>query len=137
MKVKLLGLLVFTLFLTSCSIDDATRSFFVEVLPIQSVEMPDEFVFGETHEIFMDYTKPSDCYEFNNFLYQIDGQERTVGIINTVYTDVNCNPEPETVTVSFDFTVTSMETYVFKFYQGEGPDGTDQYLIVEVPVADE
>ncbi len=84
----------------------------------------------------MDYIKPSGCHVFNDFLYQINGQERIVGIWNTVYTDNACVEDPETVTVSFQFLVTSTETYVFKFFQGqdEALNGADQYLIIEVPV---
>ena len=122
--------------LTSCSIDDDPSSFYFEILAIESAEMPEEFVFGETYEIFMDYTKPTSCHIFNDFLYQINGQERTVGIINTVYTNNACEEDSEIVTVSFQFNVTSLETYVFKFYQGEDEDGVDQYLIIEVPVVE-
>ena len=75
----------------------------------------------------------------NDFIYEIDGQQRTVAVVNTVYTIDNstCAEDPEEVTVHFDFHVTSNETYIFKFYQGEDEQGTDQYYIVEVPVMDE
>ncbi len=128
--------------LNSCSLDDDNaadaQSFYFEIMAIESVEMPEEFIFGETYEIFMDYIKPTSCHVFNDFLYQINGQERTVGIWNTVYTDGVCEEDPETVTVSFQFLVTSLDTYVFKFYQGEdeASNGVDQYLIIEVPVVE-
>ena len=122
--------------LTSCSLDDDAPSFHFEIMPIESVEVPEEFLFGETYEIFMDYIKPTGCHVFNNSLYEINEQERTVVIVNTVYTDNVCVEDPETVTVSFQFTVTSLETHVFKFFQGENEalNGADQYLIIEVPV---
>jgi hypothetical protein len=129
-----LGIAISTL--TSCSIDDDAESFHLEVLPINSVEMPEEFVFGGTYEVFMDYTRPTGCHVFNDFLYQINGQERTVGILNTVYTDYICEDNPETVTVSFQFNVTSQETYIFKFYQGVSEENIDQYLIIEIPVVE-
>lgn len=122
--------------LMSCGVDDDFQSFHFEIMPIESVEIPEEFIYGETYEIFMDYVKPTDCYVFTDFLYQIDDQERTVGIWNTVYTESSCMEGPETVTVSFRFFVTSLETYVFKFYQGEDEEGVDQYLIIEVPVTE-
>jgi hypothetical protein len=139
MKKYVLSMMVLIATLTSCSVDDEGTAFHFEIMPIVSVEMPEEFEFGETYEIFMDYVKPSSCYVFNDFLYQINGQERTVGIINTVYTEANCEEEPETVTVSFKFLVTSLDTYVFKFYQGEdeAANGVDQYLIIEVPVVEQ
>jgi hypothetical protein len=130
--VLLLGIVILTL--TSCDINDDRESFYLEVLPIESVETPEEFIFGETHEIFMDYIRPTSCHVFNDFLYQINEQERTVGILNTVYSNDTCEEDLETVTVSFQFNVTSLDTYIFKFYQGEDDDGIDQYLIIEVPV---
>jgi hypothetical protein len=133
-KILLLILAISTL--TSCSIDDNMPSYYLEVLPIESAEMPEEFVLGETHEIFIDYIRPTGCYVFNDFLYQINEQERTISILNTVYTDRPCEEDLETVTVSFQFIVTSLETYVFKFYQGEDEDEVDQYLIMEVPVVE-
>jgi len=136
MKKYFLLVVILIATLTSCSIDNNAPSFYYEALPIESVEMPEEFMFGETYEIFMDYIRPTGCYVFNDFLYQINGQERTVGIINTVYTDTICEENPETVTVSFQFTVTGNETHIFKFYQGEDEDGVDQYLIIEVPVVE-
>tara|TARA_R100001369_G_scaffold13407_1_gene27742 strand:- start:529 stop:939 length:411 start_codon:yes stop_codon:yes gene_type:complete len=136
MKKYLLSIVVVIVTLTSCNIDDDVPSFYLEVLPIESVEMPEQFIYGEIHEIFIDYIRPSSCYVFNDFLYQINEQERTVGIINTVYTDNACEENAETVTVSFQFNVTSFETYVFKFYQGEDEDGIDEYLIMEVPVVE-
>ncbi len=70
--VLLLGVVISTL--TSCNIGDDMESFYLEVLPIESVEMPEEFIFGETHEIFMDYIRPTSCHVFNDFLYQINEQ---------------------------------------------------------------
>ena len=63
----LVGVVISTL--TSCGIDDDAQSFYFEILPIESVELPEEFVFGDTYEIFIDYIRPSSCYVFNDFLY--------------------------------------------------------------------
>lgn len=135
-KIALLAF-AFILTFTSCSIDDSSSdSFYLEVLPVESVEMPEYFVHGETYEILVTYTKPNSCYYFNDFIYEIDGHERTIAVVNTVYSDnlTNCDGEPEQVSVNFDFTVTGYETYVFKFYQGEDENGEDQYYLVEMPV---
>ncbi len=124
--------------LSSCSIDDDNNvDFYLEVLPIESVEIPDEFELGQTYEILISYNRPTGCYDFNDFIYEINGQERTVAVVNTVYTNVNCTEQSELVTVSLNFYVTSNETYLFKFYQGEDEEGEDQYFIVEVPVVTE
>ena len=122
---------------TSCSIEnDNPVNFFSEIMPIQSADVPDEFVHGETYEISVTYNRPNDCYEFNNILFDINNNERTVVVVNTVYTDIVCTQVSEPVTVSFDFVVVSTETYLFKFYQGTDSEGQDQYLLVEVPVVE-
>ncbi|MFP4844637.1 hypothetical protein [Winogradskyella sp. PE311] len=123
--------------MTSCNIeDDDSQNFFFEIVPIQSVEVPEEFIHGETYEISVSYNRPNDCYEFNDFIYGIDDNERTVAVVNTVYTNIECNEVPELITVNFDLVVVSTETYVFKFYQGSDGQGQDQYLLVEVPVVE-
>ncbi|MUU79013.1 hypothetical protein [Winogradskyella endarachnes] len=140
MKKFALLAVIFILTFTSCSLDDTVNdSFILEVLPIESVEMPEYFVHGETYEIFVTYTKPNSCYYFNDFIYEIDGHERTIAVVNTVYetNTLNCEGDPEQVSVNFDFTVSGTETYLFKFYQGEDNYGEDQYYLVEVPVMDE
>ena len=62
--------LVLLLGVSSCSLDDDSQSFALEVLPIESVDIADEFIRGETFEITMTYTRPSDCFVFNDFIYQ-------------------------------------------------------------------
>lgn len=138
MKKYILSLIVLTGLLSSCSIEDSNPiNYHLEVLPINTVTIPEEFVHGMTYEISVTYTRPSTCYQFNDFIYEINGNERTVAVVNTVYQAGNssCVEDPEEVTASFNFIVTATETYVFKFYQGEDADGVDQYYIVEVPVA--
>ena len=121
--------------LSSCSLDDTDATPTTEFMPIESVEVPEFFVQGETYEILMSYTKPSDCYVFNNIIFDISGHEWTVAIVNSVYDNPSCASEPELTTVSFDLTVSGNETYLFKFYQG-AENGIDQYHLVEVPVVD-
>ncbi len=122
--------------MTSCSIDDE-QNFYLEVIPIDSVITPEEFVLGEPHVISITYTRPNFCYEFNDFYYEIDGNERTVAVVNTVYTNVSCIQNTEAVTVDLNFTPTSNETYIFKFYKGEDDMGQDEYFLVEIPVVNE
>ncbi|NRR91522.1 hypothetical protein HSX10_08090 [Winogradskyella undariae] len=138
MKKYALLILVFITTLTSCSIDDDNSDlFYVNFMPIESVDIPEYFVYGETYEIFMTYTKPNSCYFFRDFYYAIDGNERIVAIENNVYQEDNCDETPESETVSLNFYVTSNETYLFKFYQGKDEEGVDQFLLVEVPIIDE
>ena len=136
MKKFLLLALTITLF--SCDLDSGEDqpSFSLEIMSIESVDAPDEFTFGEAHEITVNYTRPNDCYQFNDFIFQPSESTRTVAVVDTVYENISCSQALVNASVSFDFTVTSMETYVFQFYQGEDNNGEDQYLIVEIPVVE-
>ena len=121
--------------LNSCTItDDNNPTFQYEILPIESVNIPDEFVLGQVYTIYLTYIKPSGCYVFNDFYYVSELNQRTVAIINTVYTNTNCTEEEVSEEVSFNFIVNNNGTYVFRFWQGEDDNGNDLYYIVEVPV---
>lgn len=133
---KILFLFVFILSLTSCSLEDDGPTFYNEILPIESVDMPEEFVLGETYTIYVSYYKPSGCHVFNNFFYNSELNQRTVAVINTVYPENDCTQSATLEEVSFNFMVNSNGTYVFRFWQGEDENGNDLYYIVEIPVVE-
>lgn len=135
-KLLLLSFLLFSVF--SCSTDDGdSLNFYNETLPIESVNMPTEFQFGSTYEITMTYFRPSSCHLFNDFYYVSEDNIRTISIINTVFPDQQCETyENEEEEVSFNFQVSSFDTYVFRFWQGKDANGNDTYFVVEVPVLD-
>ncbi len=122
--------------LLSCDIgsDDDSLNFSREIVPIDSVDIPSEFIFGETVEVTVNYTRPNDCYQFSSFIFQPDGNTRTVAVVDDVFFNENCSQNTVDASVSFDFFVTSEETYVFQFFQGTSSNGEDQFLIIEVPV---
>lgn len=137
--MKQLFLLFFlALSLSSCSLgDENAAEFYTEILPIESVDMPVEFILGETYEITVAYFWPSGCHVFYDFYYASELNQRTVAVINAVYPNQACETyENELVEVSFNFKVTSNGTYIFRFWQGEDANGNDLYYIVEVPVLD-
>lgn len=135
---RLFLLCVLALSFASCSVErDDSADFYYEILPIESVDLPDEFTLGETYEIHLKYLRPSTCYAFNDFYYTSELNQRTVAIINTVYPNAVCEPlDNQLEDVTFNFKVTNSGTYVFRFYQGEDENGNDTYFIVEVPVVE-
>lgn len=135
---KLFLLFAVSLLFASCSIEnDDSNDFYYEILPIESVDIPEEFTLGETYEMHVSYFRPSGCHLFNDFYYSSELNQRTVAVINTVYPNHTCETlEDELVEVSFNFMVTSNGTYVFRFWQGEDENGNDTYYIVEVPVVE-
>lgn len=135
MKKKLILLLLVTIF--SCDIEgrgNELPNFSLQVMFIESVDIPTEFNFGQSHEITVNYTRPNGCHEFNDFIFQPEGNTRTVAVVDTVYLDEDCAQAEEAASVSFTFVVSSLDTYIFQFYQGVDNNGEDMYLIVEVPV---
>lgn len=54
----------------SCSLnDDKGIDYNLDVLPIESVDMPDAFTLGETYPITVSYFKPKTCHAFKEFYY--------------------------------------------------------------------
>lgn len=136
--MKKLLLLCLTLILcASCSVDDDGTSFSFEILPVESVEIPEEFMLGEIYPITVSYLRPSTCHAFKEFYYLKDNNERTVAPITYVFEDNDCETlEDVLIEATLNFKVTSNGSYIFKFWQGEGSDGESQYLTIEVPVVE-
>tara|TARA_R110002050_G_scaffold293182_1_gene449393 strand:- start:64733 stop:65140 length:408 start_codon:yes stop_codon:yes gene_type:complete len=135
--MKRLLVLCLTLVLASCSVDNDGANYSFEVLPVESVDIPDAFELGETYPITVSYFRPSTCHSFKEFYYFKENNIRTVAPINFVFEDNNCNDlEDVLVDETFNFIVTSNGSYIFKFWQGEDTNGEDQYLTIEVPVVE-
>lgn len=133
---KIFFLLLIAISFSSCSVDDG-NDFYYEILPVESVVIPEEFVLGQTYEITVTYLRPTTCHVFNNFYYESELNQRTVAIVTTVYQNNDCLPLiDQQVEATFNFMVNSNGTYVFKFWQGEDENGNDLYYIVEVPVVE-
>lgn len=134
---KLIALSLALFLFASCSFDDDSSNFSFEILPIESVDIPDEFTLGQTYPITVSYFRPTSCHAFKEFYYLKENNERTVAAINYVFERNNCEDlSDELVEATFNFIVTSNGSYIFKFWQGEDANGEDQYLIKEVPVID-
>ena len=106
----------------------------LEVLPVESVDIPQEFTMGDVYPITVHYYRPSTCYSFRDFYYRKENNIRTVAPVNYVF-EKNCEPLDSVLTENtFKFLVTSNGSYVFKFWQGKDSNGDDMYLTIEVPV---
>ncbi|RED48891.1 hypothetical protein [Seonamhaeicola aphaedonensis] len=136
--MKRVIMLCLTLLLfTACSVNDDDVNYSFEILPVESVDIPSEFVLGEVYPITISYFRPSTCYAFNDFYYQKELNERTVAPVNYVFDRNDCkNLNDELVEATFNFIVTSNGSYLFKFWQGEDSNGESIFLTVEVPVVE-
>lgn len=132
--MKKLVLLVSILFLfNSCQLDD--NDFHVEILPVNSVEMPAEFELGAVYQITMEYYRPTNCHSPYGIYYEKDLNIRTCAIKNLVEERGNCAPvENVLVQETFTFKVTNTGNYIFKFWTGEDTEGNDTFLEYDIPV---
>lgn len=141
---NLLFFCLFIVFCFSCSVDDnqVANDYQLEILPIINANLPEQFFYGDVYEITYSYSRPTSCHIFNDTYYTINGDERTIAVINIVLDETISGDTcegfiDEVVEKSFNFVV-NKETgsYVFKFWQGENENGEDLYLIEEVPIVD-
>jgi hypothetical protein len=133
---KIISLFAILFLFNACTPDEGI-SYSLKLMPIQSVDIPTEFTLGQTYPITVYYTKPTNCYIFNQLYYEKDLNVRTVAVECAVQERNNCvelsgaNAE---ASYTFDFIVTSNGSYKFKFYQGKDPNGENVFLEYEVPV---
>ena len=131
---KIISVIALFFLFNSCTPDSGPNYTF-EVLPVESVDIPTEFTLGETYLITMHYKRPSTCHYFNGIYYDKNLNVRTVAVESAVEQRDNCQElTNEMNTCSFNFTVTSNGSYIFKFYNGEDADGNNTFLEYEVPV---
>ncbi|MCL9769508.1 hypothetical protein NAT47_03675 [Flavobacterium sp. HXWNR69] len=132
--MKRIVLLLSLLFLlNSCELDE--NNFYVDILPVHSVEMPTEFVLGETYQITMQYYRPTNCHSPYGIYYEKDLNVRTCAIKNLVEERGNCAPvENILVEETFSFHVTNTGNYVFKFWTGKDNEGNDTFMTYDIPV---
>jgi hypothetical protein len=133
---KFVLFILFVTTLTGCTIDnDNQESYSFEVQPVDSYTLPEKFILGNTYEIKLKYTRPSECHFFQGIYYDKNLNVRTIGIQTGVNTNQICTQQiPALSEVSFNFYVTNTGSYIFKFYKGEDADGKNIFEEVEVPV---
>lgn len=134
---KIISLLALFFLFNSCSVDEGPRYSF-EVLPILTVDIPAQFILGQTYPITVHYNRPSTCHHFNTLYYEKDLNIRTIAVEAAVEQRNDCQ-ELTTMTgdseYTFNFYVTSNGSYIFKFFNGKDAQGNNIYLQYEVPVA--
>lgn len=139
---KLLSLLLIVLLVaTACSTDDGDRiDFHVEFVPVLDVDLPTTVTPGQTYEMKVNFSLPTDCHYFDGFYYMPEGNTRTVAVQTIVLNDISCEAPINgnaNEQKSFNFYCSpgyQFDSYIFKFYRGQDAEGQDQYLEVEIPI---
>lgn len=130
--MKKLALIILTLIITSCSVDEPNYKF--TLLPIKESTVPQSFKFGETATIEVTYDIPNGCYGFHSLYYQYDNTSRIVAIRAIVNTETVCNQTTIEKKYKFPVKISQREDYLFKFWKGKDNNGKDIFEEKEVPV---
>lgn len=138
-KILFLAVVTCLTVFTSCSVDDNTVNVQFELVPVETVLIPTEFVLGETYTISVTYKRPTDCHSFSNFEYitgtTTETNIRTVAVVN-LFTPGDCTTLDDNFqTQTFVLNVLDTNPYRFRFWQGTDDNNADMYLEYEIPVS--
>lgn len=138
MMRKIIGIILITLFCYSCNLDDGSEQLIFQVLPFETIELPQSFTLNETYTIPFTFYRPTDCHAYNGIISNPNENERTLAI-STYLINGSCTDYvvPEGLAENtFDFVVNYNYTYIFKVWKGKDEQGNDVYETIEVPVID-
>ncbi len=125
---------IFILLLTvSCS-DDDSSNYHYELLSVEEADVPNEFVYGQIYYITVKYIRPTECYVYNDVLYEYDYDARNIAVISTVVEDNNCEVIDSDEELTIRVQALQTTPYIFRFWQGDDDDGNPIYLEIVVPV---
>lgn len=137
-KLYYVVLMSFLFIFNSCSLDDGDQVTY-EVLPFETVALPQNFVLGETYEIEFTYLRPTTCHGYNGVLLRANDSTRTIAVSTFLVSNTGCEDlvDPDNIASnSFNFKVLYDQTYIFEIWKGKDSEGNDIYETVEVPVTD-
>ncbi|TPN87951.1 hypothetical protein [Aquimarina algicola] len=136
-RLKIVLFFVIVTICIGCDLnDDDNTNFSYQLVKIEEVDLPEEFIRGKTYDIEVSYFRPTNCHSFEGFDFTRSENIRTIGAIHIVLDREDCeNLQDETLSqASFRFFVGEEESYVFRFWQGRNEEGENQFLIIEIPV---
>lgn len=114
---------------------DENPKFHLELLPIESAVLPTEFKRDSVYEIPVNFVRPTNCYIYDGFYYEIDGNKRSIAVQTSVVEQSDCGAEPINPTNKIlKFKPTIEASYVFRLWKGKGTNGVDIFEEVEIPV---
>lgn len=115
--------------LISCSPETDEVKVNYELVPIQSVVIPDLLYVGIPNNIQINYSRPSSCHGFDKFYFEKNDFTRTIAIQNYVVEKDDCQTLTNDIrqeTLKFNPNETGI--YTFKFWQGKDGNGNDIFL---------
>ncbi len=136
--MKIIYIIVaFFALLTSCSSDHGETQYFLQLLPVESIDLPKKLVVNQSHFIPVYYKLPTNCHTFDSFFYEKKDNIRTIAVQSIRIVKEGCqiaNQAPIQATLNFKPTEAGMLT--FKVWKGKDASGLDVYQEYEVPVTE-
>ncbi|UGU18294.1 hypothetical protein LS482_10495 [Sinomicrobium kalidii] len=128
---------------SGCLNDDGAN-FYYTTLPIESVDVPDTLIYGETDTIAFTYSIPNKCHQFVGIDFSNETQasdtiqKRTFWAVAQAQDGVECDSAQTVVKeADFAFDVQYNETYEFRFITGVDSEGEYTFLTYTIPVKEE
>ena len=133
MKKIILTIAIGFLFI-SCDLGDQENNS-IDLLSVNSVDMPIAFAKDSITEIPVKYIRPSSCHFFYDFYYERYDFKRTVAIYAVRSDSGGCQTDNTTlVEVGLKFKPTELGTYHFRFWTGDNAQGASQFIDYDVVV---
>lgn len=139
---KIALLLLCTLILSSCDMDDSQQDLSIAFAEVTDADLPEAFEFGKTYTIEVTYVLPDACHNDMGVQVLRGGQSGNtrrdiyvMGIASFNASLQQCNRESTNLEQDGNFTINidEMEEYTFYLWKGVA-NNENQYTTVEVPV---
>jgi len=119
----------------NCSVDEGVQTNYA-LLPIESIQLPNEFMLNQEYEIPIVFNRPTSCHGYYDIFLKADNKVRTLAVQSIVYDNSECVDlvEGNQANQSFVFRVLYDQVYVFRIWKGIDELGEEIYEEIEVPV---
>lgn len=137
MKKLLLLFAVVITFIGCSPNEDDNPKFHLELLPVQSIDLPAEFTRGVVYDLHIQFIRPTTCHLFDGFFYEKNLNVRTIAVQTSVVELNSCMPTSQEPTIQvLKFKPAEESSYIFKLWKGKDAYGVNVYEEIEVPVVE-
>ncbi len=137
--MKKISLFLVSLFVFYACFDDSNNQLGtttnVQILPIETFQVPDSLTFGILDTIKITYILPTSCYAFNSLYGEQEGDAQLIAVAAVVADQDDCADIAKQETFEFGVMANKTEDYIFKFWKGRDAGNNENiYQEVTIPV---
>jgi len=129
-----IGLFLIGLTVTSCLDDEPTLNVTYQYKAIDSVQVGEIHPARQVTEIKTFFTRTSSCENFFDYEYHILGNERSVSMVTSKYSDNSCEETSDPASYVLQFKPEASGIYTFRFWNGVDENGQDIFIIREIEI---